>query len=55
MGNLFSVNEPPPPKKDSFGLVLFYFWLFYIGIMMINNIFKNGIKKKVRMKKKIKY
>lgn len=46
MGNLFSVNEPPPPKKDSFGLVLFYFWLFYIGIIMINNIFKNGINKK---------
>ena len=46
MGNLFSVNEPAPPKKDSFGLVLFYFWLFYIGIMMINNIFKNGINKK---------
>ena len=46
MGNLFSVNEPPPPKKDSFGLVLFYFWLFYIGINIINSIFKDGLKKK---------
>jgi len=45
MGNLFSVNEPPP-KKDSFGLVLFYFWLFYIGIKIINNIFNNGLKNK---------
>ena len=32
MGNLFSVNEPPPPKKDSFGLVLFIFGYFILGL-----------------------
>ena len=52
MGNLFSVNETPPQKNNSFGLVLLYFWFFYIGIRIINNIFDNGLNNKKNQKKK---
>ena len=36
MGNYTSTPEPPPKEQPGFGTILFYLWLFYAAIKILN-------------------
>ena len=52
MGNSTSVEPAPPPEQLGFGTMLFYLWLFYCAIKIVNNASDGKLLKKKKKKDK---
>jgi len=52
MGNSTSVEPSPPPEQLGFGSMLFYLWLFYCAIKIVNNASDGKLLKKKKKKDK---
>ncbi len=52
MGNSTSVEPAPPPEQLGFGTMLFYLWLFYCAIKIVNNASDGKLSKKKKKKDK---
>ena len=51
MGNSTSVEPAPPPEQLGFGTMLFYLWLFYCAIKIVNNASDGKLLKKKKKDK----
>ena len=51
MGNSTSVEPAPPPEQLGFGTMLFYLWLFYCAIKIVNNASDGKLSKKKKKDK----
>ena len=52
MGNYTSTPEPPPKEPPGFGTILFYLWIFYAAIKILNDVTEGKLIKKKKKKNK---